>query len=94
MSNQKQLSGMKDEVDVDLTRAAKNYRKAVDDRQKKNVILVGAKAVLLDLMKARGKKVYRDPEEDIVVEIEEGKVVLTVRGADDEAKKEPDDQPA
>lgn len=89
---QKQLPKMEDVKDEALTTAAKNFKKAVKDRQRKNVILIQTRTILLDLMKSKKLETYRDPEEEIIVTLEPGKEILSVKTPEDE--KESDNEAA
>lgn len=95
MAKQKQLPTLTDEKDEALTTAAVNYAKANKRFSSARVDLQQKKIILFDLMKSKGKTIYRDPEEDIVAEIVAGEDKLVVEAiSKDEAKDKPasDDQ--
>ena len=62
-----QLPSMQDQTDEALTRAAVNYAKANKAFTLKRQLLSEAKQILFDLMKSKGKEIYRDTSEDVVV---------------------------
>ena len=84
-----QLPSMQDQTDEALTRAAVNYAKANKAFTLKRQLLSEAKQILFDLMKSKGKEIYRDISEDVVVEILHGKDRLTVKAISEDAA--PDD---
>ena len=68
---QRQLEGMKDGTDPEVTAAAQAYQATVRKRLKLQAAEKQEKGDLMKLMKDRKFDVYRDVEADILVTIEE-----------------------
>lgn len=86
---QAQLSGMEDKADPEVTKLALKYREARDARMKLTVKEVEARTLLEQKMVEKNLDVYRDHENDLLVElVEKTKVKVRALVIDEDGEAE------